>query len=241
MLHSTRGIVLHTVKYSETSLIAKIYTELFGLQSYLIRGIRKQKSKIRPVLLQHLTLVDLIVYRKEKTNLQTIKEIQIAYPYKSIPFDIRKSSLALFINELLYKSIREEESNPKLFDFIWGSCVYLDETTHPTNYFHLWFLVHLTAFLGFIPQMNYSEQKKIFNMKEGIFQENPPGHEYFMDELSGSFFYQLFTLPSEKEGLLSFPLNERNNMVEKILLYYQIHLSGFGGLKSHHILHTVLM
>ena len=240
MLHSTRGIVFHTVKYSETSLIAKIYTELFGLQSYLIRGIRKQKSKIRPVLLQHLTLVDLVVYHKEKSNLQTIKEIQIAIPYKSIPFDIRKSSLALFINELLYKSIREEETNRKLFDFIWGSCEYLDDTTHSIHYFHLWFMVHLTAFLGFIPQMNYSEQKKIFNMKEGVFQETPPGHEYFMDERSGAFFYQLFTLPTEKDILLNFPLEERNIMVEKILQYYQIHLPGFTGLRAHHILHTVL-
>lgn len=240
MLHSTRGIVLHTVKYSETSLIAKIYTELFGLQSYLIKGIRKQKAKIRPMLFQHLTLVDLIVYHKEKSTLQTIKEIQIAFPYKSIPFDIRKSSLALFINELLYKSIREEESNRKLFDFIWGSCIFLDDPTHSTNYFHLWFIVHLTAFLGFIPQMNYSERKKIFNMKEGVFQETPPGHEYFMDEISSAFFYQLCTLPSEGNSILNFPLEERNFMLEKILLYYQLHLSGFTGLRSHHILHTVL-
>jgi DNA repair protein RecO (recombination protein O) len=240
MLHSTRGIVLHTIKFSETSLIAKIYTELFGVQSYLIKGIRKQKAKIRPTLLQHLTLVDLIVYHKEKNSLQTIKEIQIAFPYKSIPFDIRKSSLALFINELLYKSIREEEANRKLFDFIWGSCIYLDETTRSTNYFHLWFIVHLTAYLGFIPQMNYSEQKKIFNMKEGVFQETPPGHEYFMDELSSAFFYKLFSLTSEEDSLLSFPLEERNLMVEKILLFYRLHLSGFTGLRSHHILHTVL-
>jgi DNA repair protein RecO (recombination protein O) len=240
MLHSTRGIVLHTVKYSETSVIAKIYTELFGLQSYLVRGIRKQRSKIRPVLLQHLTLVDLVVYHKEKSSLQTIKEIQIAYPYKSVPFDIRKSSLALFINELLYKSIKEEEANRKLFDFIWGSCVFLDETTKTIHYFHLWFMVHLTAFLGFIPQMNYSDKKKIFNMKEGIFQETPPGHEYFMDERSGAIFYRLFLLPTEEDTLFDIPLEERNIMVEKILLYYQVHLPGFTGLRSHHILHTVL-
>lgn len=240
MLHSTRGIVLQTIKYSETSLIAKIYTELFGLQSYLIKGIRKQKSKIRPVLFQHLSLVDMIVYHKEKSALQTIKEIQIAFPYKAIPFDIRKSSLALFINELLYKSIREEESNRKLFDFIWSSCVFLDDTTHSINCFHLWFIVHLMAYLGFIPQMNFSEQKKIFNMKEGIFQETPPGHEYFMDEQSSAFFYRLFTLPSDRITLLGFPLEERNFMLEKILIYYRLHLSGFTGLKSHQILHSVL-
>lgn len=240
MLHSTRGIVLHTVNYSETSLIAKIYTEIFGLQSYLIKGIRKQKARIRPVLFQHLSLVDLIVYHKEKSALQTIKEGQIAFPYKSVPFEIRKSSVALFINELLYKSIREEEPNRKLFDFIWDSCVFLDETTHSTNYFHLWFIVHLTAFLGFIPQMNYSERNKIFNMQEGVFQENPPGHEYFMDEGLSAFFYQLFMLPSEEGVVMNFPLEERNLMVEKILLFYRIHLSGFGGLQSHLILHTVL-
>jgi len=77
-------------------------------------------------------------------------------------------------------------------------------------------------------------------MKEGVFQETPPGHEYFMDEISSAFFYQLFTLPSEENSILSFSLQERNFMLEKILIYYQLHLSGFTGLRSHHILHTVL-
>jgi DNA repair protein RecO (recombination protein O) len=240
MLHSTRGIVLHTVKYSETSLVVKIYTEHFGLQSYLVRGVRKQKSRMPPVLFQHLTLVDLVVYHKERTALQTIKEIQIAYPYKSIPFEIKKSSLALFINELLFKSIREEEANRKLFDFIRESCVFLDETIQPVNYFHLWFMVHLTSFLGFIPQMNFSAGKKIFNMKEGMFEETPPGHEFFMDEVSAAFFYQLYTVSSEGISVLSYPLEERNRMVGKMMEYYRLHLPGFTGLRSHQILHTVL-
>ena len=114
MLHTTRGIVLHTTKYSETSLVAKIYTEVFGLQSYLVKGIRKQKAKLRPALFQPMTLADLVVYHKDKGSLQNIKESRIAVPYRSIPFDIRKSSMLLFINELLYKSIREEETNRKL-------------------------------------------------------------------------------------------------------------------------------
>ena len=126
MLHKTRGIALHTVKFSETSIIAKIYTELFGLQSYLIKGIRKQHSRIKPGLFQPLTILDLTVYHKETGSLQSLKEVHNLYPYQSLPFDIMKSSIALFMNELIYKSIREEEPNQELFDFLFDACIDLD-------------------------------------------------------------------------------------------------------------------
>ena len=110
MLQKTRGIVLHSVTYSETSLVVKIYTEAFGLQSYLLKGAKGKRSSFRPVFFQPLNLLDAVVYKNEKTALQSMKEVQLAHPFRSIPFDIRKSSIALFLNEILYKSIREEEA-----------------------------------------------------------------------------------------------------------------------------------
>ena len=114
MLHSTRGIVIHTTKFSETSIIARIFTEQFGLQSYLIKGIRRAQSKLKPGLFQPLTILELVVYHKQNRSVQNINDATYLYPYQSIPFDIRKSSIALFINELTYKTIHEEESNPEL-------------------------------------------------------------------------------------------------------------------------------
>jgi len=105
MISKTKGIVFHQLKYSETSFIVKIYTQEFGLQSYLIKGARNKKSKIRPALLQHLSLLELIVTHKEKSNLQHIREIRSAHQYSNLPFDMIKSSITLFVNELLLKSI----------------------------------------------------------------------------------------------------------------------------------------
>jgi DNA repair protein RecO (recombination protein O) len=240
MLHSTRGIVLHTVKYSETSLIARIYTELFGLQSYMVKGIRSNKSKIRTGLFQPLGLNDLVVYHKEKTTLHTIKEIQSASPYKSIPFDIKKSSVALFMDELIYKSIREEEKNQELFDFLWNSCLHLDSTSDPVSIFHLWFAVHLTAFLGFQPELNHSAVNRWFNLQDGIFQTSIPAHPEFMDETESRIFSELLMLTPEKVGSLNFPRDVRNSLLDKILVFYVIHLPGFTGLRSHQVLHTIL-
>ncbi len=154
MLHQTKGIVFHSLKYSETSVIVKIYTELFGIQSYLIKGLRSSGSKIKPGLFQPMTLLDLVVYHKEKQVLQSIKEVHLALPYQEIPFDIRKSSIALFLNELVYKTIREEEANPDLFEFIWNACLELDATQEPVNCFHLLFSVRFCHFLGiFLPHV----------------------------------------------------------------------------------------
>ena len=148
MLHSTRGIVFHTIKYSETSIIVKIYTGLFGIQSYLIKGIRKSKSKSRAGLFQPMTLLDLVVYHRERHSLQSVKEVTLAHPFKTLPFDIRKSSIALFINELIYKAIREEEANPDLFRFLWQTILTLDSTEEGVSSFHISFTVQLMHHLA---------------------------------------------------------------------------------------------
>ena len=240
MLQSTRGIVLHTVKYSETSLIAKIYTESFGLQSYIVKGIRSPKSKIRVGLFQPLGLNDLVVYHREKSSLNTIKEIQSAYPYKSIPFEIKKSSIALFMDELIYKSIREEEKNHEMFGFLWNACVNLDTLTSPAGYYHLWFAVHFTAYLGFFPQTNFSPVNKWFNLHDGNFQDSVPTHPEFMDETESRLFSELLNMPYTGHGSLNYPRDIRNRVLDKILIFYVIHLTGFTGLRSHQVLHTIL-
>jgi DNA repair protein RecO (recombination protein O) len=251
MLHSTRGIVFHTIKYAESSVIVKIYTGTFGLQSYLFRGIRKPKSKIKPGLFQALTLLDLVVYHKEKHTLQSVKEVRHAYPYQTIPFDIRKSSVVLFMNELVYKAIREEEANPALFEFLWTSCVQLDETSEPVSSFHLFFALHLCHHLGIFPQTNHSTQFPIFNLREGLFQSSIPEHPHYLDQANSARFNALLEackvqpvkngeMAKWRNGEKTLSPELRDQMLEIILLYYQLHLPGFRELQSHHILHTVL-
>jgi DNA repair protein RecO (recombination protein O) len=251
MLHSTRGIVFHTVKYSETSIIAKIYTDLFGIQSYLFRGIRGTKSKTKPGLFQSMTLLDLVVYHKENQSLQSVKEVHLAHAFKSIPFDIIKSSVALFINELLYKVIREEEPNPALFDFLWTSTQQLDDAETSVSGFHITFAVRLMHFLGIFPHDNYSALSPVFNMREGLFQPAIPDHPYYLLPDTSVLLHKLLESSGEPDELPGEPVDwnhgglfpnagSRKQILETILVYYQLHLPGFKGVQSHLILHDVL-
>lgn len=240
MLHALKGIVFHSINYSETSVIVKIYTDLFGLQSYLVRGIRRPKAKIRPGLFQPLTLLELVAGHRERPGLQTIREVRLAHPYQGIPADIRKSSAALFITELVYKSVREEEPNPELFEFLWNSFLMLDTTGESIAHFHLVFALQLTGYLGFIPQPNHSQQNQVFNLREGLFQPSVPDHPHYLDPGDSSTLSALLGTPVELHAALNLAPAVRARLLETILLYYRLHLPGFREMQSHHILHTVL-
>ncbi|MBE0648387.1 MAG: DNA repair protein RecO [Bacteroidales bacterium] len=240
MLHKTRGIVLHSIKYSETSLIVKTYTEAFGLQSYMLKGIRSQKAKTSPALFQPLTLLELVVYHKEKTSLHPVKEVRLAIPTHSTSSDIRKSSIALFLAELLYRTIREEEANLQLFNFLWSSFIQLDKTDEHVAHFHLLFSMKLCAFLGFQPQENRNEYNRFFHLREGSFHPLFTSPDDSLDEAQSACFYQLLTTEMEQLSLLSFSPATRSEMLDKILRYYRHHLSGFGEIRSREVLHTVL-
>src|SRR5258705_1073932 len=121
MYAKTRGIVLHTLKYSETSVITKIYTEKLGLQSYIVKGVRAAKSKSKAAMLQPLTLLEMEVSHRENKQLQFIKEFRRAFIYQSIPFDTLKSTISFFLLEVISKAIREHEPNNEMFEFIYDS------------------------------------------------------------------------------------------------------------------------
>lgn len=239
MLHKTRGIVLHTTEFSETSLVVKIYTELFGMQTYLVNSVRKKNAKVRPSVFQALSLVEMVVYHKERGGIQRISEIRSAPALRSTPFDVMKSSMALFINEVLYKSIREEESNPRLFDFLFQSIQWLDVHEPANPDFHLLFLVQLSRYLGFFPVNNYSEMQSIFNLQEGCFEKSSPPHPFFLaPPLSIHFHRIMYHLPDFSVSL-GIPIPEKRELLERILEYYELHLSGFGNIRSHKVLEEI--
>lgn len=240
MLHKTRGIVLHSLKYSESSLIVKVYTETFGLQSYLLKGIRSQKAKTKPALFQPLTLLDLVVYHKEKSTLHPVKEVRLALPTHSTASDIRKSSIALFLSELLYRTIREEETNAALFDFLWDGFVLLDSLEEHVANFHLLFSVKLCRYLGFQPQENRSEYNRFFHLREGSFHPTYSSPDECLDAKQSAWFYQLVKADLNQVQLLSIPSTARSGLLDNILCYYRFHLPGFRNLKSVEVLRAVL-
>jgi len=151
MLFKTRGIVLNFIKYSESSIIAKVYTEEFGIQSYIVNSIRSKNSKTKIALFQPLTLLDLVVYHKPSGGLQRISELKCLYPFKSIPFELHKSAVAIFIAEVLSKTLKEDYSNYPLFQYLFQTIATLDEATSTIENFHLKFLINLSSYLGFMP------------------------------------------------------------------------------------------
>jgi DNA repair protein RecO (recombination protein O) len=235
MLHQTRGIVLHHLRYSETSVIAKIYTEKFGLQSYLIRGVRSPKAKIKLGLLEHLSLLEMVVYYREGRGLQNIKELRPAHAFKSMHNNIRKSSQALFMNELIFKSVKEEESNAELFDFLFNSVLELDKPDLFLPDFHLGFMVSLARFLGFAPARNYTPGFW-FNLQEGYFEAQRPAHSHFIFPEQAGFFNAL--LIQDSSNTISSSI--RKLLLDKLIEFYQLHLPAFGSLRSPEVLHEVL-
>jgi DNA repair protein RecO (recombination protein O) len=238
MLHKSRGIVFKSSEYGESSLVVQIYTELFGMQSYMINSVRKKHARIHSNIFQPLTPVDLVVYHKERKGLQRISEIRPHPPLASIPFDINKSSMVFFLDEVLYKSIKEVESNTSLFGFIFNSVQWLDNPLNNGNDFHLLFLIKLSRYLGFSPTLNYNEERCIFNLKEGQFQETLPNHPHFISGRLSQCMAEMIDKEYSNSSALS--LSERRMLIDFLIEYYTLHVEGFGNIKSHKVLEQVL-
>jgi DNA repair protein RecO (recombination protein O) len=239
MIISTTGIVLYQSEYSETSLIIKAFTEQFGLQSYIVKGVRKKGARIKRNLFGPLSMIDLVAYGKENTGLHLIKEVSNHRQFNFISGDITRSSILLFMNELLYRSIRGEMPDKQLFAFIYRSVEALDTKDQNLALFPLKFALQLAGYLGFDPQNNYSEECPYFDMQEGEFTEVCPAHPYYLDPQAGKLLSVL--LEAELTELNHIPGHGvRVALLGKILDYYRLHLPAFGEMNSHHILSTVL-
>lgn len=240
MLHRTDGIILHTVNYSESSVIAKIYTREFGLQSYLISGVRGKKSKHRSALLQPLSLVDIIVSNSGKTGLNRITEISLLHPYSDIPYDVIKSSIAIFLNEVLYKVLKEEQGDTDLFEFIKNALLFLDLRQESCAAFHIYFMLQLSAYLGFAPQGESDEQHPLFDLVEGRFSSTVPSHSRYLHQQSSRLFCELIKARFEDFHAIPMTRVQRKELLNAIILYYQLHIPGFGDLKSLQVLEEVV-
>jgi len=240
MFLSTRGIVFRQTRYSDTSLVVSIFTEQLGLRPYIVKGARGPKSKTKVVLFQPLTLLNMVVDQQDRRNLNYIREANLAYHYQTIHKDIRKSSILFFLNELLTKSIQEESVNPDMFRYIYEHLVLLDSTPDIPGHFHIAFALHLTRFMGFFPQGTYLGAHSIFDLEEGSFITAKPLHEQYVTGTSCLYLNELMkTAPGNFSGI-TFPPSVRNDLLSKILRYYQLHLPIQGEFKSPAILHEVL-
>lgn len=243
MAYTTKGIVLRTVAYGETSVIVLLYTELFGLQSYLVNGVRTSKKTSKSNLFQPASILDLEVYHNELKNLQRIKEVKWHYLYQEVFFNVYKNAVAMFMTELLQKVIRQPEHNPDLYNFIEDAYIELDKATPKVMAnFPIFFALHLTSFFGFKIEDNYTPEKKILDLREGVFIKNLPLHPYYTEgELTGALSHLLKIMHPDE--LTDITLNNimRRQLTEAILHFYALHITDFGNMKSLPVLQEVLL
>lgn len=239
MLNKTNGIVLHTIKYGETSVIARVYTEMFGLQSYLIKGARNRKGGNKMSLLAPLTILEMEVYRKETAQLHHIREMRMIYPFSTLPFDVIKSSIAMFINEVIFRTVREEEPNRPLYSFVESSIRWFDLVPEHYSDFHLWFMLHFCSYLGFTPSDNYSVSRNIFNLREGIFQSHLPDHADYLTEPLSYILYQLTASKLADLSTLHLSAQIRHALLPHLVDFYRFHIQGMKDINSLEVLREV--
>lgn len=240
MLQQTRGFVFHIARYSESSGIIKIFTENTGIVSCVVKSLFSRNAKIKPALFGHLALLEILIDYKTGRNLQYIREATIARSFYNITDSMVRSSILLFMTEVLYKSVREEEANQSLFDFIGQSLEALNDTTIPVSNFHLLFLVRLSEQLGFGPVHSLSGSEEHFDLMTGQPEVRDPGHSYsisgeslkLLKELNLRDYTDLTDFKSQR--------NVRLDLLNRLTDFFRIHIPDMSELKSVKVLHEIM-
>jgi DNA repair protein RecO (recombination protein O) len=233
MLLRTKAIILHNLKYRETGMILYCYSEDYGRTAFIAGSVRKSKSRFPAGYFQPLTMTEIVFYGKEGVNLLRMKDISLPYIYKTIPVNIIKSCVAIFIAEVLYRTLREEEGNPGLFFFLERSFLEFDKKEKGSANFHIYFMLHLSAFLGIFPERLLSGSKQDAEYSDIA---------YFgaLDEKSFSAVVSMLKDEEYKFDEIKINNQERSDILDCIIKYYNLHLEGVLKLKSLPILKEVL-
>ncbi len=234
MLHKTQGIVLTHYKYGESSLVVHIFTHELGMQSYLVNGVWKKNSKFRAALFQPLTILNMEVYFKQNKSMQRIKEVTLQQANHSILGNVSKSTTALFISELLHKSLRIESADSSIYSFLLKSIEKLEEENTNIGFFPIDFMRGYSVVLGIVPQLQERTEDLFFDLLNGKFKAKEPMHPmFFRKEESTLFSRSLF--PENKD----FKRKERQILTDLWIEYYQIHFESISSLKSIKVLREV--
>jgi DNA repair protein RecO (recombination protein O) len=220
-LHKTRGVVFRFTRYGETSIIVSIFTDVFGLQSYIVNGVRSASARNKIALYQPLTLLDLVVYHRPNANINRIKEIRCLYPYQTVTSEVRKSAIALFVNELINKTVKEESHAVELCEFMINSLIVLDTLEQNAENFHLLFMIKLSRLLGF-----------------GAFQVNELLGARVVDEETEQIINTM--LDAGYDAPIPMSNVKRRELLDLLIRFYADHLDNLGELRSLHVLREVL-
>jgi len=239
MLQKTKGIVLHYIKYGDTSIIAYIYTEIFGRQAFIVNGVRKKSSKIRLSQFQPLSILELDVYYKPNREIQRIKDLKNSLLLQTVHDNMVKSSIALFIAEIMYKTLREVEPNKPLFDFIFNSIHILDIKDKGIENYHLVFLLLLSKYLGISPVDEDQKSIEFTVTDQQALKKSDKGLSFILTEEEKAAMIQLHEYSFNKLEKIKIDNKTRSNLLERFVEYFKLHLEGIGIIKSLTVLKEV--
>ena len=235
--HSSRAIVLGTVKYGDNSRIVRLYTDQFGLISVLLTSVKSKSAAMRASMLLPLSLVEIVHTHNGKGKLDRVKEAKMDLTYTKIPYDPVRNAIALFLAELFGKVLREEQSNAEKFDFIRSACLALDTLDQIPPSFHLAVWAKLTLYLGFSPNIEEAVPGTFFDLQDGQFLSHPSLLHPYLDQPTSEFLLQ--ALQWDFYAPLSITKQGRNDLLDGLTRYMNIHLDGFGAFKSLEVLRVI--
>ena len=244
MTFKTKGIILRTVKYGETSVITTAYTELFGIQSYIVKGVRQssKKSQGKGIYFQPAAILDMVVYHNELKNLNFIKEYQWGFLYEQVLFDVVKNAVAMYVVEMMQHCLKQPEANPEMYYLVEDTLKQLDKgnATFTAN-LPLYFMLHLSGELGFRIQGEYSMNTPVVDLQEGQFVEEKPNHPYYLEGEQAKLTSQLLAINFYSD-LENFKLNRtaRRELLHAYQQYIALHVQEFKEMKSLQVLQEVL-
>ena len=234
MLQKTQGIVLTHYKYGESSLVVHIFTQELGIQSYMVNGVWKKNAKFKAALFQPLTILNMQVYFKQNKDIQRLKEVELYQANHAILGDVNKSSIALFISELLHKTLKVESADNFIYDYLRKEIEVLESNEDNVANFLIDFLRNYSSVLGIIPQLPEGENMRFFDLLNGKFDEREPLHPMFFKSDESALF---------KRGLSSdsklFTRTERQKLTDLWLEYYKVHFETVANMKSLKVLREV--
>jgi DNA repair protein RecO (recombination protein O) len=234
---STKAIVVSKLRYKDHDLIVKCYTEKYGIKSYLLKNVLKsRKGKFKPAYFQPLTIIDIEAEHKDNRSLHYLKDIKIQNDFESIHTNIIKSTMAMFLAEVLNNVLKEEEENSSLYNYLETSLIWFNENGVDTN-FHLIFLIELTKYLGFYPDTSHSELK-YFNLEDGKFYQAKLG-KHFIEGENLTLLKQLLGIKFDALKSANFKPIKKLEFLNMILLYLKLHLDGFKQPKSVTVLNQI--
>ena len=239
MLAKTQAIVLHSLKYGETRLIVDMFTRSSGRQSFIVSIPKTSKGKVKKQFFQPLTLLEIETDIRPKLQLQKLCDVRLMTPFTSIHFDPDKLSIALFVSEFLYYALRSEQRNELLYDYLENSIVWFDGQHERFANFHLVFLMRLTRFLGFYPNLDDYESGDYFDLRESVFIKNPPVHRDFLQPDEAQKVQLMMRMDFSTMHLFRMSHEERNRLLEVSLKYYRLHLPEFPEMKSIEVLQAL--